>query len=292
MERGYVKLWRKTLDSGLLANGPACQLFHYLLLNTTHKPYRKIVGGMTFDLQPGDVVFGRKRAADDLNLSEKQVRTALKLLEKLEIVASNPTNKCTVISFVNWGTYQDSRPAEGPTEGQQGASTGPTEGQQGASTGPTEGQQGATRQEHNTKNREHNTEEENIGASGEQLPVQQLVLVPEEKPKKKAKKDLLENLSPILKEAMQDFIEFRKSIRKPMSDVAITRALNKLTELFGDDDHRKKASIDQSILSGWSGLFELKDDRRTTPQGRTDGRVGYIQDRPRDFAHEAANRPF
>ena len=99
MERGYVKLWRKLLDSGLLANGPAWQLFGYLMMNATHKPYRKIVGGMAFDLQPGEVVFGRKRAADDLNLSEKQVRTALKLLEKLEIVASKPTNKCTVISF-------------------------------------------------------------------------------------------------------------------------------------------------------------------------------------------------
>ena len=37
---------------------------------------------------------------------------------------------------------------------------------------------------------------------------------------------------------------------------------------------------------------EAEAKNRTTPQGRTDGRVGYIPDRQRDFAHEAANRPF
>lgn len=45
MERGYVKLWRKCLDSGLIQNGPAWQLFGYLLLKTTHRPHRQIVGG-------------------------------------------------------------------------------------------------------------------------------------------------------------------------------------------------------------------------------------------------------
>lgn len=132
MERGYVKLWRKCLDSGLLQNGPAWQLFGYLLLKTTHRPHRQIVGGMVFDLQPGEVVFGRVKAAADLGLSEKQVRTAFDLLKKLEIVASRSTNRCTVVSFVNWNRYQDERPAEGQPQGQQTASNGPAEGQQRA----------------------------------------------------------------------------------------------------------------------------------------------------------------
>lgn len=111
MEQGYVKLWRKCLDSGLLKNPTAWQLFGYLLLKATHRAHRQLVGGMVFDLQPGDVIFGRSKAADDLCVGEQSIRTALKLLEKLEIVTSKSTNKCTVISFVNWDRYQDEQPA-------------------------------------------------------------------------------------------------------------------------------------------------------------------------------------
>lgn len=111
MEQGYVKLWRKCLDSGLLKNATAWQLFGYLLLKATHRSHRQLVGGMVFDLQPGDVIFGRSKAADDLCVGEQSIRTALKLLEKLEIVTSRSTNKCTVVSFVNWHRYQDEQPA-------------------------------------------------------------------------------------------------------------------------------------------------------------------------------------
>lgn len=111
MEQGYVKLWRKCLDSGLLKNPTAWQLFGYLLLKATHRAHRQLVGGMVFNLQPGDVIFGRSKAADDLCVGEQSIRTALKLLEKLEIVTSKSTNKCTVISFVNWDRYQEEQPA-------------------------------------------------------------------------------------------------------------------------------------------------------------------------------------
>ena len=111
MQRGYVKLWRKTLDSGLLQNGPAWQLFGYLLLRATHKPRRIIVGGVVCELVPGEIVFGRSKAAADLGLSEQQIRTALSLLKKMEIATSRSTNKFTVVLLVNWHNYQDEQAA-------------------------------------------------------------------------------------------------------------------------------------------------------------------------------------
>lgn len=107
MQRGYVKLWRKTLDSGLLQNGPAWQLFGYLLLRATHKPRRIVVGGMVCELVPGEVVFGRSKASADLGLSEQQIRTALNLLKKMKIATSRSTNKFTIVLLVNWHNYQD-----------------------------------------------------------------------------------------------------------------------------------------------------------------------------------------
>ena len=129
MEQGYVKLWRKCLDSGLLKNPTAWQLFGYLLLKAMHRAHRQLVGGMVFDLQPGDVIFGRSKAADDLCVGEQSIRTALKLLEKLEIVTSNSTNKCTVISFVNWNRYQDEQPAHNQQTNQHLTSNQPAPNQ-------------------------------------------------------------------------------------------------------------------------------------------------------------------
>ena len=125
MQRGFVKLWRKTLDSGLLQNGPAWQLFGYLLLRATHKPRRIIVGGVVCELVPGEIVFGRSKAAADLGLSEQQIRTALNLLKKMEIATSRSTNKFTVVLLVNWHNYQDEQTAANQQTNQPATSTQP-----------------------------------------------------------------------------------------------------------------------------------------------------------------------
>lgn len=116
MERGYVKLWRKTLDSGLLQHPTAWQLFGYLLLKTSRRTHRQIVGGVLFELSPGDVIFSRSKAAADLCLSEQQIRTALGILKKLKIVISRTTNRCSLISIVNWNRYQENTSAVQPDE--------------------------------------------------------------------------------------------------------------------------------------------------------------------------------
>lgn len=126
MERGYVKLWRKALDSGLLQNGPAWQLCGYLLLKASHKSRKSIFGGVVCELQAGEAVFGRSKAANDLCLSEQQIRTALNLLKKMEILTTRATNKFTVVSFVNWGKYQDEQPANNQQINQPATSTQPT----------------------------------------------------------------------------------------------------------------------------------------------------------------------
>lgn len=126
MERGYVKLWRKTLDSGLLQHPTALQVFMYLLLMTSHKKQKRIVAGSSVEVPAGSVLTGRAKLAAVLELSEKQVRTALGLLEKLEIVTIRRANKYSIISFVNWDRYQNEGLSEGPTDG---TATGPGRGQ-------------------------------------------------------------------------------------------------------------------------------------------------------------------
>ncbi len=60
-----------------------------------------------------------------------------------------------------------------------------------------------------------------------------------------------------LEEAMNDFIEFRKKIKSPMTDRAIQLAIKKLKKLSNSVDEQVEI-INQSIMNGWKGLFELK----------------------------------
>lgn len=55
------------------------------------------------------------------------------------------------------------------------------------------------------------------------------------------------------------FVAMRKKIGKPLSDRAVTLALNKLTELRNEGYDPGKV-LDQSTFKDWQGLFPLKDD--------------------------------
>jgi predicted transcriptional regulator len=132
MNRGYIKVWRKIEDSGLIGNPDVCQLFLYLLLKATHKARKYSVGKQMIELQPGQFFTGRMELARVLNSTEKKIRNSLLCLEKHEIICTQGANRGTLISIINWDKYQPQEHDEGPTDGQRWASVGPALGQQGA----------------------------------------------------------------------------------------------------------------------------------------------------------------
>ena len=122
MNRGYVKLWRKSLDNELLAHAEAWQLFSYFLLKAAHRPREIVLGNQVVKLREGDLVVGREALATALNSTVQKIRTNLGLLENLGIITKKSTNKYTLISVVNWHSYQP----EQPTNNQQTTSKQPT----------------------------------------------------------------------------------------------------------------------------------------------------------------------
>ena len=115
MKRGYVKLWRKALDNNLIKNHKAWCVFSYFLLTAEYSEHTVLMNGCAVNLKPGQIVTGRKVLSAALGLSEKEIRTAIGILEKLKIVAIQRANKYSIVSLVNWDSYQN----EGPQEGQQ-----------------------------------------------------------------------------------------------------------------------------------------------------------------------------
>lgn len=57
-------------------------------------------------IKPGQAVIGRKALAEQLGISEQQVRTALKHLQQTGEITIKSTNKFSVVTIVNWASYQ------------------------------------------------------------------------------------------------------------------------------------------------------------------------------------------
>lgn len=59
----------------------------------------------------------------------------------------------------------------------------------------------------------------------------------------------------INQEALDDWIKYRKEIKKPLKPMSIERVSKKLSKHDYDTQERM---VEQSIESGWIGLFEVK----------------------------------
>jgi hypothetical protein len=65
--------------------------------------------------------------------------------------------------------------------------------------------------------------------------------------------------NPSLENALKEFVEFRKKLKKPMTDRAITMLINKLNKMTDNIDTQIKI-IEQSIYKGWTDIYSLKED--------------------------------
>ena len=74
----------------------------------------------------------------------------------------------------------------------------------------------------------------------------------------------------VLNSAFEDFIAHRKTIKKPMGEKAIELAINKLGKLSGGDNEKAIEIINQSIMNGWQGLFEVKGNGNSNSQSIQD----------------------
>lgn len=125
MNRGYVKLWRKSLDKGWIKNHKLWAFWSWCLLMTTHKEFDAIVGLQVIHLMPGQFIFGRKKAAEETRLTEREIRTILDFLKKAGNLTVKTTNKFSVITITNWSTYQPITDTNVQQNDQQSSNKGP-----------------------------------------------------------------------------------------------------------------------------------------------------------------------
>lgn len=130
MHRGYIKLWRKTLESPLWQNPKVWRLFEWCLIKASYKEHAQVVGYQEVILKPGELVFGRKTAARETGLTEQNIRTSLNILKSTNTLTMKTTNKYSIIQIQNWELYQDDNQQNNQQNNQQLTSNQPATNQQ------------------------------------------------------------------------------------------------------------------------------------------------------------------
>ena len=125
MQTGYIKLYRRSLSNGWLRNHKLWALWTWSLLKASHKEHTVNVGGQEVTLKAGQFIFGRRMAALETGLTEKEVRNRAKTLLQRQNWAIKRANKFSIVTIVNWATYQGEGNEKGQQKGQQRASKGP-----------------------------------------------------------------------------------------------------------------------------------------------------------------------
>jgi len=115
LSNGWIKLHRQALENGWLRNPRLWAFWCYCLLKASHKQITVIVGRQKVSLDPGQFVFGRQQAAADLGMSEQEIRTSKSTLKSTGNLTIKATNKFSIITVVNWNTYQHIEGTEQPT---------------------------------------------------------------------------------------------------------------------------------------------------------------------------------
>ena len=108
MADGYIKLWRKVLDTGMIRSHNLWIFWTWCLLKASWKQGKVWVGKQEIELQPGQFVFGLNAASEEIGLSIQNIRTSLIALENYKNLTRKVTSKFSIITICNWESYQSS----------------------------------------------------------------------------------------------------------------------------------------------------------------------------------------
>ena len=106
MDKSWIKLYRNLLYSPIFENEKGLKIWIWCLLKASHENRNQLVGQQIVALKKGQFVFGRKKAAEELKMTESIIYKYIKLLEKLEMISMESNNKFSVVTVAKWEDYQ------------------------------------------------------------------------------------------------------------------------------------------------------------------------------------------
>ena len=134
---GYFKVHRKILDSKIFANPTALKIWIWCLAKVTFKekyiPVKVNKGETTVKLLPGQFVFGRFKAEEELNIDGSTIYRWMQKFasSEFEMITIESNIQYSIVTLCNWVNYQnenntDITTNEQPTNNQRATNEQPT----------------------------------------------------------------------------------------------------------------------------------------------------------------------
>jgi len=112
MHRGYIKLWRRVQDSFFYGKPEALALWIHLLLEANHKDHSFVFNGDKTICKRGQLITGLNVLSKRTGIERNKVYRFLKMFEKQTLIRTDNYSKFTLITILNYESYQDERTAK------------------------------------------------------------------------------------------------------------------------------------------------------------------------------------
>ena len=94
------------LQSPIFENEKALKIWIWCLLKASYKDREQLVGLQVVNLKSGQFIFGRKKASEELRMTESIIYKYIKLLEDLQMISIESNNKFSIVTVEKWEDYQ------------------------------------------------------------------------------------------------------------------------------------------------------------------------------------------
>ena len=229
---GWIKLHRKVMESRVWQNHELFFVWVWCLLRANHKGQWVSVftgrGATTVHIEPGQFVFGRFQAAEELGMKASSVRNRMAKLKDMGNLDIEPDTHFSIVTILKWEEYQKSDGSDGQATGQANDTQRTANGQSGDTN-------------KNDKNRKNGKKKAKCTSAR----------------KKKPSPLQVTDLPAEVQAVWPDWVKHRKEIGHPLKPTTTGRQIEKLLKYPATT---AAALIEQSITQGWQGLFELKGE--------------------------------
>jgi hypothetical protein len=106
MERGYISLYRKIMETEFYRNINVCHFAIHCLLRANHEPSKILFAGEEITIGLGEFISGRKSLSEETGLSEQEIRTCIALLKKVNFITTQSTKKYTIFHIEKYDFFQ------------------------------------------------------------------------------------------------------------------------------------------------------------------------------------------
>jgi hypothetical protein len=110
---GWIKLYRKSIDSAVFQNEGLWKLWTWCLMKANHEdkwvPVKTGRGTTPVFVKRGQFIFGRKTAAKGLKMKEPTVQSRMLILKNLQNLITQSVSHYSLVTILNYEIYQGSQ---------------------------------------------------------------------------------------------------------------------------------------------------------------------------------------